>query len=363
LALLEMYGSTRGENNSNVTTGLLHDTSQQSQVGSTSLSGQQSFQAMPSQTISTQPLPQNMGWTYNAGDPMPSAPPFEAIQENFEPTEGAEVKPSTGDGCCGDSSSVHVGSIITSLVLLGGIAGSIFYASKDGIPAVCLVIFLVGYVIYLIECFVSKTMRYLRNIETPQDIKVHADLMRCAAPIFWWSIQCYHNVTELVYDAQQKSSRSQTRRVNTHFARGYFQYDTFMDKSLLLPNLQSYFVTRLDFKVNPVHGDVHTHNEYTRQMEYFKCVNIRDSHYDFRSGAELPGMRKQMLCEAEPGARPMFMSLKWFIIFSFLGLSLFYRFWMDSKTGKCVYYSKKKFIAVLKSFTRFLNLKSSMSML
>jgi len=165
--------------------------------------------------------------------------------------------------------------------------------------------------------------------------------MRCVAPIYWWTIQCYHYVTEHYRDANQ-NLRTRQRRVNTHFARGYFQYHFFMDKSLLLPNLREYFMTRMNFELNGNSGDLYTQNEYTRQMEYFRCVNIRDTHHDFHQGISLPGLKPLMLCEAEPGARPVLMSANWYYIFSLLGVSLFFRMWMDSKTGKCIFYFQKE---------------------
>jgi hypothetical protein len=222
------------------------------------------------------------------------------------------------------------------VLLVAGLAAAAYF-SVSGSAGAGMGIFVFTYIVYLIEAFTSHTRSYLSNIGGTDEVVQHITTMQRSAPIFWWSIQNYHMHHERYWDSASESYKTRTKRVNTHFARGYFRYQQWRDCSPILPPLRTYFLTKLDFKLHAHSGDDTTQHEYEEQKDRFRCRNHRDQQYDWREGIEICGMKSRMLCEAEPGARPAMMSLTWYIISSMFGFSLIFRLWMDSKTGKAEY--------------------------
>lgn len=84
-------------------------------------------------------------------------------------------------------------------------------------------------IFYLVEACSSSSAQYLCNVEETETVYEFVDRIRDNRPSIWWHVQCYHyetyTVTEYYTDSdgrQQSRTRTETRRVDTHSARGFY---------------------------------------------------------------------------------------------------------------------------------------------
>jgi hypothetical protein len=73
------------------------------------------------------------------------------------------------------------------------------------------------WIVVMIETFINRTFWYFKNLQSTDECQALVNKVKQAAPGFEFTIQNYHYETRSVSDG--KNSRTETVRVNTHFAR------------------------------------------------------------------------------------------------------------------------------------------------
>jgi len=77
-----------------------------------------------------------------------------------------------------------------------------------------------------------------------------------------------------------------------------------------------------------------TEGDYNQRKSGFIRFNDRDTHYDFSTKFRIPGHRGKILSEVEPGNIPCFLTMGWYWLMNFLGLSIIFRWYFTSISGQ-----------------------------
>merc|ERR1711900_799 len=194
---------------------------------------------------------------------------------------------------------------------------------------------------YMIEICLSSTQKYLCNIEHKGSVHRLVDRLQRTAPQIVWSIHCYHMETRtrlVSYTDNQGNTRTRvetyTVRVDTHSASQHYRFDAWDDVSGKLPSLTVYKLTKLTIGKQWMFADAFTEADYNQRQSSFIRFNDRDMHYDFSTKLRIPGHRPKILSEVEPGNIPCFLSMGWYWLMNLVGLSLIFRWYFTSISGR-----------------------------
>jgi len=199
----------------------------------------------------------------------------------------------------------------------------------------------VFFLCYIIEACMSSTQKYLCNIEHKDGVHRLVDRLQRTAPQIVWKIQCYHYETRTrIVSYTDAEGRSQTRfetytvRVNTHYATQHYRFDAWDDVSGKLPSLTDYKLTKLNIGKQWMFADAFTEADYNTRQHWFIQFNDRDVSYDFSTKLRIPGHREKILAEVQPGSTPCFLNIGWYWVMNLLGLSLPFRWYFTSISGR-----------------------------
>jgi len=120
---------------------------------------------------------------------------------------------------------------------------------------------------------------------------------------YYWSIQNYHYETHVVttQDANGNTqTRTEQRRVNTHFASTTGTLRCTDQSALFVPNMRKRNCAlgselQVGFSGDAATGEFGAH--YNRQKQLFYAANTRDTHQDRSECFELPPMKARVRCE------------------------------------------------------------------
>ena len=287
--------------------------------------------------------------------PTPSAPPISLKQPNQIPlqindnvndntvqneVEQQELSKQDDIGCCsGLRESSHCKSFWITLIIIGFIVTSIIMIEP---------VFLIGagicYILYMIEYCCSSTRKYLSNIhdsETVNELMINA---RNTAPIITWNVQCYHYETRTywvtVTDSDGRSRqemRTETVRRNTHYASTQFDYKNWRDISQPWITDTRHQLCKITCDKSYCFANIETERYYHQRKQQFKRLNDRDVYQDFSESLKIPGMKKKILAETNPGGSPCCVNSGCFHFLSFFLCTWCYRCWFSSIVTKRKY--------------------------
>lgn len=125
-------------------------------------------------------------------------------------------------------SSMHVAIIISTLILIGGIAGGVvLFQIQPSFIIYSGIIIGLAYIIYLIVSMFCSTIRnYISNLKKLEDYKVTYDKMVKGRGYFKFWIECYHYKR-----TRSRKGSSRKRKVVTHTATENFFPSLSVDQS------------------------------------------------------------------------------------------------------------------------------------
>ena len=308
------------------------------------------------------------------GKPLDAPPAFHAspglVPEGISVGLPVESNiPEHGDGCWGGLlGSPHCKTLLLTIALLAlivplpicnatflagpvGCGGTFFTMRLDGDEGeqTALRILPVLIVVYLFECGVSKTMRYLTHVREGAELVAHVESVRRSRPNITFHIQCYHFETRYWTEEVEKEDaegnkyketveKSREERVNTHHASHGYAYSWVRDVSIQGEAHKGWpgrsLLCQIAFTKAYVFGDEYTRSHFEWMKSAFISANNLDTHYDFWIKFDLPGFESAMLMEMFPGARPKALNAGAFFLASLFLLSYPYRVWFSSIAKK-----------------------------
>jgi len=220
----------------------------------------------------------------------------------------------------------------------------------DNIKNASIIAFWVCYAVYFINCCVSGSARYLCNIHTTESAYDYVKRIKLVAPNIWFSIQCYHYEThvrtEYYTDSngnRQSREVSETVRVNTYYGTETFRYSEWSDISGEFGHIEKYDITKVTFSKTYAFGDTYSSQMYTTQRSAFIESNRhRDTHYDESEHYDISGYKPKLLSLTDVTKKPFCLNIGWYLLLSLVGLSWFYRIWMERVCVKTAFTFTKR---------------------
>lgn len=163
------------------------------------------------------------------------------------------------------------------------------------------------------------------------------------------TIQCYHYETHIVTERDSEGNtrtRTETRRVNTHFARETFPIYSWMDRSP--PSSTLYYLDVLHLVRLRTYKSVDyapgAMNRLTWAKRSFIVRNDWDTHYDFHYTEDIPHQAQHVLVYNDAkGDAPCFVSCALLVFLDIFFLGWIQRVCMLRATGR-VEYSLNKLV-------------------
>ena len=145
---------------------------------------------------------------------------------------------------------------------------------------------------WIYSCCTSST-KYIMNTTALKQVFANVDAAIRSPPDCSMTMQCYHYETHIVTERDSEgntSTRTETRRVNTHYAREVFPIYSWVDRSP--PSSTLYYLDVLHLvrlrtykTVNYAPGAM---NRLTWAKRSFIVRNDWDTHYDFHYYEDIP---------------------------------------------------------------------------
>lgn len=209
------------------------------------------------------------------------------------------------------------------------------------------------------EAFFSSTHKFLQNRAGSQDIETFIERLREEAPLVVWKVRAFHykpsgwlhprrllgslttNLSERWNGGRARTTAKTYCPVSVYpwrqkmvhnEATGYFEYDRWFDKTTAgvwtkarapgPARLAKIRLTKVLFL-----GDRKTKNEYFKQQARFVDQNKGDSLAEFSTSISINGFKSRVLVVR--GSSSVRFSRRAFWICTALGLTVFYRLWLD----------------------------------
>ena len=244
----------------------------------------------------------------------------------------------------------HVCSLLLNLMVLGSrgfvIVSFICHLRQKRFIIQFWYLFVLIELIYLIEFFCSNTLRYLWNKVSSDSIFEHVNKIKLTRPEISMWCECYHFETRIRYVTESYSvqgsngpemrtrQRMETyqEKVVTHTEKEHFEFGNFYEISRMISDdIYHNDMIKIKFGKNIVFGDSQTRNEYDRQLSIFISRNKhRDTCFSYVEYKEIPGFKDRMF-SVNGEKHSCFVNWCWYIIFTLLGFTWFYRIWVESK--------------------------------
>lgn len=204
----------------------------------------------------------------------------------------------------------------------------------------------IGYVGMVIAGCCSDVSGYLGNVkksgsgDTPYEY--FEDMKRTKGEIRW-HVQCYHYKT--TRNSKGKTSR---KRVNTHAATKFFQYNDWRDVSTPLKNMETHKIMQLHTKKSFGFANTEISNYYSQHLAQWRSHHKRDSHQDFSCDLQIAGSMEYGLYEMEEGALPWYMQdASSYSISVLLSLGIIFRWVFHTACGHVQWKCEKEISGVI----------------
>ena len=250
--------------------------------------------------------------------------------------------------------SPHLRSLIITILLWGSLTFltiQILKKKREGIepPNFPLYWIVTGLmvILYCVECSYAATGQFVENNMNPTEIRNHLDYLKATDGSLCFHITCSHYETRRrrVYytDSQGRSrSREQAYRemVVTHTASKDLIFKRCKDRTGKI-DIKFEKITRLQLNTTYNFANSKSRAVYAAQKTRFKSANNFDTYQKLHEDFDIPGILQRVLVIPLGASVPCWMSARMYELVSLVGLSYFYRLWLQKKTqGKDIYIVK-----------------------
>ncbi|KAF1763680.1 hypothetical protein GCK72_003625 [Caenorhabditis remanei] len=213
----------------------------------------------------------------------------------------------------------------------------------QGYNFVPIVFGLMLYIIYLMECWHSRTKVISMKKIRVEDALNYIAVLRTSPPIVWWKSVCYHytrktrQVTRYRNGDAVSATQVYYERVNSHQAGSMFIYDTcgFRDISKSILDVEKFHVTRVRLTRSFVFANMQAATEFEQQRSrFFNDNETKDDYMEVREGMDLTdvGFVEEILVFNRP-TPPWFLHPIVFWFFSIFVLSWPLRIYTEWRTA------------------------------
>lgn len=213
----------------------------------------------------------------------------------------------------------------------------------QGYNFVPIVFGLMLYIVYLMECWHSRTKVINMKKIRVEDALNYIGALRTSPPIVWWKSVCYHytrktrQVTRYRNGDAVSATQIYYERVNSHQAGSMFIYETcgFRDISKSVLGVEKFHVTRVRLTRSFVFANMQAATEFEQQRSRFFNENeTKDDYMEVREGMDLSdvGFVEEILVFNKP-TPPWFLHPLVFWFFSIFVLSWPLRIYTEWRTA------------------------------
>jgi hypothetical protein len=213
---------------------------------------------------------------------------------------------------------------------------SCYPSGSDGpgmLSSTALPTFLVVFLVYLVESCCSDTRKYMSNFKDVDGCESYMQSMTDRAPDIVMRCVCWHYETRtrmVTYTDSNGNSRTRyetyTVKVVTYRETCYFEYEAWKDDSGSFHGLSLYSIVKLKLYKLLVWADDAARDSFYRAYAHFQMRNRwRDTHFEHSWCMELSGFKTNLLSMTDESAKPWWLSLQCFCVWSILGLSWCFR--------------------------------------
>ena len=203
----------------------------------------------------------------------------------------------------------------------------------------CYILLSISYLIYIIMEFCSSTSKYLRNKKTGQEMYDTMGSFFSAPPSIIFDCQCYHyNTIHYTTKDEKGNEHYHTReeKVITYSESYYLPYYSARDVSGLfyincdeaVIKKKMYIKLELKEEINFADGISYMDYEYYKE-QFWKRNRFRDVYMDFNETRKVPGLVHHNLIKISQN-EPCFVSFGWFMFFTLLTVSEFYKLYINT---------------------------------
>ncbi|CAA93883.2 Transmembrane protein 151 homolog [Caenorhabditis elegans] len=213
----------------------------------------------------------------------------------------------------------------------------------QGYNFVPIVFGLMLYIVYLMECWHSRTKIINMKKVRVEDALDYITALRTSPPIVWWKSVCYHytrktrQVTRYRNGDAVSATQVYYERMNSHQAGSMFIYDTcgFRDISKSILEVEKFHVTRIRLSRSFVFANMQAATEFEQQRSrFFNDNETKDDYMEVREGMDLSdvGFVEEILAFNKP-TPPWFLHPIVFWFFSIFVLSWPLRIYTEWRTA------------------------------
>ena len=207
-------------------------------------------------------------------------------------------------------------------------------------------IFIVVYLVYLIEFCCSNTLSYLWNKKDSGSIYNYVNQIKNTKPSISMTCECYHFETRIRYVTEsytvQGTNGPETRtrqrmetyqqKVVTHSETEQFDFQRFYEISRMISDdIYNNDLIKIKFGKKIEFGDPFTRNRYDLQLtEFVRRNKNRDSCFSYSEYKEIPGYKERMF-SVNGEKHSCLINWPCYTLITFFGFSWFYRIWVEAK--------------------------------
>lgn len=194
----------------------------------------------------------------------------------------------------------------------------------------------VAYLIYLIECCRSDSLKFLRNQMEVFGYENFLAQVKKSAPVVTFVVECYHyetrTTTQTIYvnNVPQTTIQTQQVKVVSSTNTQQFNYASWADTTGDPTGLNSHKLIKLKVEKLLVFADDPTEKEYNKQKQaHTDKHKNRDTHFNAYMQHGINGYKDQILVKSGVATKPFLLNIWFFVLFSLMGLSWPYRMWFE----------------------------------
>lgn len=198
--------------------------------------------------------------------------------------------------------------------------------------------------LYFLECICADTGKYLNNMGDAADITQYHQQIVSSPPWILWHIECYHyetrtrDATRTITDSDGNTTTETYQetyqvRVRTHSASHSYELAGWRDTSKVLEPT-SHDIAKVEFDKTYEWRDPGAKAKHDAENAMWISMNDRDVHKDVSWTWGINGYKSRLVSVRDGAEVPCCFDIVWYVLFSLIGLSWFYRVYGSSITGK-----------------------------
>jgi len=212
--------------------------------------------------------------------------------------------------------------------------------------------------LYFIEAYFCNTRRYLTNsMASGKDFEEYIEELRESQPMVTWKVRCFHyerrlwakiflpNISAQIFRRLQEQENQEddastvlspsilNKKVITRHAQATYQYKSCLDSTIAgiwKRSQSSAQFTKIILSQLLILGNEKAREDYFRQQANFVSIEgSADQFAEFSTSFHIEGFRSKLLAIRKHPSRFFRVDLFW--VFTLLGLTLPYRFWLKQR--------------------------------